>query len=520
MDNQKTVIGKDVIESLTLGMYEDSRFIYREYVQNAADQVDIAVETGVLAARREGKIDIIIDTPNRRIIIEDNATGIKERDVANILRNIARSTKDRRKNKGFRGIGRLGGLGYCDKLTFETSFKGESTKSIMIWDSKMLREILYDRSEKEEAADVIDTVTKFVHENEKANAHYFKVILEEVSNDLLLEKSEIKEYLEMVAPVPYGRSFLFRDEIKQEMKLQGLALDEYHVFVNSKPLFKPYTKRLYEMRGNEKDSYDEVMKLEFIHLENERKELVAWGWYSISNFKKRIPLKPNPAAGIRLRKGNIQIGSENCLIKLHKEQRGNFYFFGEIHAFHPELIPNARRDYFLENNATQELEKQLRDIFATTHYPLYHFASKVRSNQRKIDKFSDYESKYKKKKKEGFWTPDDAEEADNQFIKMKLDAKQASERLHRIQEKVIQDEESPKKEIFQQITKTVKKDNIPTFSPTFRPIKNPKILTDELEMTEVEKTLLAKILSIIDNALSTDLADNLKEKIKDELKQK
>ena len=31
-------IGKDVIESLTLGMYEDCRFIFREYIQNAADQ--------------------------------------------------------------------------------------------------------------------------------------------------------------------------------------------------------------------------------------------------------------------------------------------------------------------------------------------------------------------------------------------------------------------------------------------------------------------------------------------------
>ena len=28
MDKKKTVIGKDVIESLTLGMYEDSKFIY------------------------------------------------------------------------------------------------------------------------------------------------------------------------------------------------------------------------------------------------------------------------------------------------------------------------------------------------------------------------------------------------------------------------------------------------------------------------------------------------------------
>ena len=39
MENEypKIEIGKDVIESLTLGMYQDSRYVYREYIQNSAD---------------------------------------------------------------------------------------------------------------------------------------------------------------------------------------------------------------------------------------------------------------------------------------------------------------------------------------------------------------------------------------------------------------------------------------------------------------------------------------------------
>ena len=44
----KPQIGKDVIESLTLGMYEDCRFIYREYIQNAADAIDKAVSEGLI----------------------------------------------------------------------------------------------------------------------------------------------------------------------------------------------------------------------------------------------------------------------------------------------------------------------------------------------------------------------------------------------------------------------------------------------------------------------------------------
>jgi HSP90 family molecular chaperone len=53
--NYKTVIGKDVIESLTIGMYDDSRFIYREYIQNAADQIDKARQQGLV---EDGEIHI------------------------------------------------------------------------------------------------------------------------------------------------------------------------------------------------------------------------------------------------------------------------------------------------------------------------------------------------------------------------------------------------------------------------------------------------------------------------------
>src|SRR4051794_18907760 len=108
-------IGKDVIESLTIGMYEDSKFIYREYIQNAADSIDKAVKTGLIL-RKEGKIFITIEPDRRRIVIEDNATGISVEQVIEKLMNIAQSTKEFGVDKGFRGIGRLGGLGYCNRL--------------------------------------------------------------------------------------------------------------------------------------------------------------------------------------------------------------------------------------------------------------------------------------------------------------------------------------------------------------------------------------------------------------------
>lgn len=67
MEQAKTIIGKDVIESLTLGMYEDSRFIYREYIQNAADQIDKAIKEGLIK-KEEGEIHININKQQKRLL--------------------------------------------------------------------------------------------------------------------------------------------------------------------------------------------------------------------------------------------------------------------------------------------------------------------------------------------------------------------------------------------------------------------------------------------------------------------
>lgn len=34
------VFGANILENLTTGMYKDSKVIYREYIQNACDQID------------------------------------------------------------------------------------------------------------------------------------------------------------------------------------------------------------------------------------------------------------------------------------------------------------------------------------------------------------------------------------------------------------------------------------------------------------------------------------------------
>ena len=132
MAQDQRIVGKYTLESLTTGMYADNRIIFREYVQNSADAIDKAVAEGILSSREDARIDITIDPIHRDIRIRDNGTGIPAQDVYHNLDDIGNSQKSYHEDRGFRGIGRLGGLGYCKELRFITSYKGEACKTITL----------------------------------------------------------------------------------------------------------------------------------------------------------------------------------------------------------------------------------------------------------------------------------------------------------------------------------------------------------------------------------------------------
>ena len=109
------IAGKFLLEILTKGMYSNPMHVYREYIQNSSDSIDKAIEAGVLQAA-EAEIHIFIDDKERNIVIRDNGLGILL-DIAKIkLMNVGASDKDGITERGFRGIGRLGGLAYAEKV--------------------------------------------------------------------------------------------------------------------------------------------------------------------------------------------------------------------------------------------------------------------------------------------------------------------------------------------------------------------------------------------------------------------
>ena len=112
-------VGAHVLESITAGMYDNPLMAYREYVQNSSDAIDQAIAEGRLEPD-QGRIDIQIDGEKRCITIEDNGTGVSSQEAFDLLGDLGASPKDGTSERGFRGIGRLGGLGYCECIRFET----------------------------------------------------------------------------------------------------------------------------------------------------------------------------------------------------------------------------------------------------------------------------------------------------------------------------------------------------------------------------------------------------------------
>jgi len=521
----KPHIGKNVIETLTLGMYEDARFIFREYIQNAADQIDEAVELEILNSRADGEINIEIDAKNRRITITDNATGVKAENVLSFLGNVAASTKDPYSRKGFRGIGRLGGLGYCDTLKFETSYKGESVKSEMIMDAELLKKTITDKKYVDDASTLISFITDVSTTNEEPlDSHYFNVTLENVTNDELLNKNSVKDYLSMVAPVPFKDDFgyggvSFKDKIHRYFREHHVSIDEYKIFLRGERIYKTYKNYILDKNGNrkrkkgKKDEYVEIINIGFANVYNSTGKLIALMWYGISNELNFQMNAKNIERGIRLRKGNIGIGSELTLSGLFPQERQNLNYIGEVHALSPLFIPNARRDYFNENQTSKVLETKLEGFFPNLG-SLTLDSSELHNRKKDIETYQEEVEKFQQELQNDQLTPKLERERKTQLQKKEKKAIQAVRKIRQIKQKA-----NSNKDLKEVYTNIIDDENlvIPSVEDIVTQDKKSEPITSLPKLLPNQKEIVLEIFAIIDENTnsfkSLTEAEMLKKKI-------
>lgn len=516
-----TTVGKNILDNLTTGMYSDSKVIYREYIQNACDQIDLAVSMGILAPD-EGNVDIFTDTINRYISIKDNATGVTAENFIEDVGDIANSNKEIGKNKGFRGIGRLCGLAYCKTLKFSTSYLGENVKSIMTCNAQKMRTMLVE-NKKYTLEEIWEAIITYTTEPETESEHYFEVEMFEINkeNTDLLNEHKVRDYLSFVVPVPYKNTFILRGQIYSYAKKIGYKIDEYCVRVNGSQIFKEYTTKLKEQSGATLKNYDEISRLEFKDFRNSSNELVAWMWVGLSRFEKQIP-KINTMRGLRVRSSNIQLGNDDALQDLFKESRGNYYFVGEVFAVSKDLIPNSQRDYFNENETRVLFEDRIREYFFDVLHKLYYEANRVKNDYKRQEEYIAKVTVYQKKEKEqGFINEEERQKFQFDIDKAKKSAEEARKRLDKLDNS---DANSPMSEVRKSIGQKYGADNLKKQAETTIIIiededkKKNFVASNMSKLSRSERKIVSKILSIINDIAPKDIADQIIEKIKEEMR--
>jgi hypothetical protein len=359
-------VGKDILELLSSSMYIEPMTIYREYVQNAADAIDEASGSGLLSNTTSGRVDISLDPTARTIRIRDNGTGIHEGAFYDRVTAFGASLKRGTTARGFRGVGRLAGIGYCQELVFRSRAAGARGVSELRWDCRKIKAILRDAAFHGDLTDLVaQTVETRRIEGSGWPEHFFEVELRNVvrhRNDQLLNPGAVEEYLSQVAPVPFCSSFTYGTEITSFLK-DHLAPPTLEITVcgGANIVRRPHRDR-FEISEGLEDSFNDLQILKIPAVDG---RLAAVGWILHHGYKGAIPPK-TMVRGLRMRSGNIQVGGHDLLQELFPEPRFNSWSVGEIYVIDSRIVPNGRRDHYEQNvhfdNILNQLSPIARDI--------------------------------------------------------------------------------------------------------------------------------------------------------------
>lgn len=362
----QVIVGKDVLELVTSAMYVDPMTVYREYVQNAADAVDAARAAGALAGNEPGRVEIAVVPATRTVRIRDNGCGVPFPDFGRSLTALGGSAKRGTASRGFRGVGRLAGLGYAQELIFRSRTPGEAKVSELRWDCRRLKAALREAGEDTGLADLIRSVTTLARvEIADAPERFFEVEMKGVvrlRNDRLMSPTAIGEYLSQVAPLPFSPEFRLGAEITRWLSRHfDVGALDIRIDDASEPLYRPH-RDCFTFANKVSASFDSLSLIEIPAIDG---EIAAVGWVLHHEYEGALP-SGTLVKGLRLRAGNLQVGDQALLEDLFPEPRFNAWSVGEVHVVDRRIVPNGRRDHFEQNahfhNLLNHLTPTARDI--------------------------------------------------------------------------------------------------------------------------------------------------------------
>ena len=352
-------VGKDVLELLAGSMYVDPLNIYREYIQNAADSIDEARDSGLQFEDGVPGVQIFFNQLERTIRIRDNGTAIPAAECVARLTSIGASQKRGKQLRGFRGVGRLSGLGYCQELIFRSRAEGDAKVIEVRWNGRALREKMRDPNYVGNLSELVqDIVTETRLPGTGYPNRFFEVELRKVvrsRNDILLNEDAVRSYISQVAPVPFSDQFSYANEIDATLNEYGLRPPIHIELMDGRG---PVFHRVTDQFPVSESSVDTISDVEFVEILDADGAVSAFGWIAHHAYSGSLPKKLG-LAGIRLRVGNIQIGDESILAPLFPEARFCGWAIGDIHILSSKIVPNGRRDDFEQNAAFSHFQSEM-----------------------------------------------------------------------------------------------------------------------------------------------------------------
>lgn len=362
--------GAFVLETLTIGMYGESRNAIREYIQNGFDSLRDAIATKKLT-EGDARIEITLDVVNQTLLISDNGTGLPASIAADTLISIGASKKHFRSDAGFRGIGRLAGIAFCNTLTFTTKHAGEAVETEVKFDAAKLRRMMTPEHA-EQGADASTTLMSCVTFDQRdagtVDEHYFEVLLSGFENapDECHSAQAMRTFIKQVSPLPYDPMFTKAKEIIALSERAHKPIETVNIFFREadgafEQLFKPYT-----------DFYTIKKRVAPLIIESVSSPTNKW-WGWIGRTKESGTLKDSDGRGIRVRVRNISIDGTDLMREIFASPKDGGdgrvsyarfvdWYVGEIFVDPTAAVPNARRDRFEEDRNWANLRKELATV--------------------------------------------------------------------------------------------------------------------------------------------------------------
>ena len=348
-EDKNIFVGKDVLELLSSSMYINPLAVYREYVQNASDATDDAVDIGLLQSFDDSLIEINLDHIDRRVVIRDNGTGVSNKDFAARMLSFGASMKRGTNARGLRGVGRLSGLGYVQKLVFRSRSKGDSNVMEAEWNMVAVKRMLASSDTDINLSTVVnEAVTLRTTRPGDHPAHFFEVELikpRRIANDKLLNELEISSYVSQVCPCPFSPSFLHRSKVEELLAPHARIGQYYRIHINgsSDPVYRPYRDEIAYSETKTGRMHGEVSPIRVPKADGDG--LAAIGWFVHHDYQGAIPVSKG-IRGLRARVGNMQTGNERIFAEVFPEDRFCSWAIGEVHILDERVVPNGRRDAF------------------------------------------------------------------------------------------------------------------------------------------------------------------------------